>query len=83
MVRKKLMGGYGHFGVIVTAACLGIAAYPANIARAQQMENPIMCDEATEPIAGLPLSFGAHTVGCAIDPGTDFDKFILGACVDS
>lgn len=39
---------------------------------AQQIENPITCDEPTEP---LEVEYGMHSIGCGIDPAADLDQF--------
>jgi hypothetical protein len=45
----------------------------SRLAQAQQLENPVACDEASEPI---PLNYGDHTTGCNIGPeAVDQDQF--------
>jgi hypothetical protein len=53
---------------IGTAACLGVTT----AALSQQPETAAACEEGNEP---LPLSFGDHSSGCAIDPAVDVDTF--------
>lgn len=45
-------------------------------ASAAQVESAVACQEGSLP-EPRPISFGAHTEGCAIDPSTDVDRFVF------